>query len=161
MIGGNTKHRKSSTARTTLLSRWKRSQGWSQACHVPTTLTLITQEHSSRSFLLSTHKTWKTLWHDSQFRINCTLNNMSFNPPKHSNTHTHHLVINCHYCNVDVVLFHNATYYTNSKSSPIHVNTIDLLNITCTLVFGRIEECINIRGRWNQVGLLYMSFAHQ
>ena len=36
------------------------NSGWPYTCHVPTTLTSITEKHSSLSFLLSTHKTWKT-----------------------------------------------------------------------------------------------------
>ena len=44
--------------------------------------------------------------------------------------HCHH----CHYCNIDFVFFHNVAPYTNSLLSCIHVNTADLLNITCTLV---------------------------
>ena len=52
----------------------------------------------------------------------------------------------CHYCNVDFVLFHNATCYTNYLLSRNYVNIADLLNITCTLVvigiiLGRLE-CI-------------------
>jgi hypothetical protein len=39
----------------------------------------------------------------------------------------------CHYCNVDFVLFHNVTCYTNSLLSHIHVNTTSLLNIMCIL----------------------------
>ena len=37
-----------------------------------------------------------------------------------------------HYCNVDIVVFHNITCYTNSLLSQIHVNTTKFLNITCT-----------------------------
>ena len=52
-----------------------------------------------------------------------------------SHVHTHHVVmLLCHYCNVDFVLFHNVTCYINSLSSRIHVNTTQVLNITCTLV---------------------------
>ena len=40
----------------------------------------------------------------------------------------------CHYCNVDFVLFHNMSCYTNSLLPCIHVNTTYLLNVTCTLV---------------------------
>ena len=39
----------------------------------------------------------------------------------------------CHYCNVDFMLLHNITCYTNFSSSCIHVNTTNILNITCTL----------------------------
>ena len=39
----------------------------------------------------------------------------------------------CHYFNVDFVLFHNVTYYTNSLLSHLQVTTTDLLNTTCTL----------------------------
>ena len=50
----------------------------------------------------------------------------------------------CHYCNVDFMLFHNVTCYSNSLLFCIHVNTPDLLNMTCTLVatgviLGRLE----------------------
>ena len=37
-------------------------------------------------------------------------------------------------CNVDFVLFHNVTCYTNPLFSRIQVNNTYLLNITCTLV---------------------------
>jgi hypothetical protein len=40
----------------------------------------------------------------------------------------------CQYCNVDFVLFRNVTRYTNSLLSCIHMNIVDLLNITCTLI---------------------------
>ena len=40
----------------------------------------------------------------------------------------------CHYCNVDFVLFHNFTCYTNSQLSCIYVTNTHLLNITCTLI---------------------------
>ena len=40
----------------------------------------------------------------------------------------------CHYCNVDFVLFHNVTCYTNSLLSHIHVNTVELLDVTCILI---------------------------
>ena len=61
-------------------------------------------------------------------------------PPHASRCHC------CHYCNVDLVLFHNVPCYTNPLLSCIHVNTIYLLNITCILVatsmiLGRLE-CI-------------------
>ena len=51
-------------------------------------------------------------------------------------THSHGLCCHhfCHYCNVDVVLFHNVICYTNSLLSCIHVNTTNLLNFTYTLV---------------------------
>ena len=45
-----------------------------------------------------------------------------------------HHCIYCHYCNIDFVLFLNVTSYTASLLSCIHVNTTELLNITCTLV---------------------------
>ena len=52
----------------------------------------------------------------------------------------------CHryFCNVDFVLFHNVTHYTNSLLSHFHVNTTDLFNNICTLVaagevLGRLE----------------------
>ena len=49
-----------------------------------------------------------------------------------------------HYCRVDFVSFKYVTRYINSLLSHIHVNTTDLLNITCTLVatcmiIGRLE----------------------
>ena len=55
----------------------------------------------------------------------------------------------CHYCNVDFELFHNVTCYTHSLLSCIHVNVVDCLNITCTLVapcmiLERLE-CIKIQ----------------
>ena len=40
----------------------------------------------------------------------------------------------CHYCDVDFVLFHNVTRYTNPLLSRIQINTTYLLSITCTLV---------------------------
>ena len=39
-----------------------------------------------------------------------------------------------YYCNVGFVLFHNVTCYVNSPLSRIHVDTIQLLDITYTLV---------------------------
>jgi hypothetical protein len=48
-------------------------------------------------------------------------------------SHCHHCNY-CHYCNVDVVLFHNVTCYTNPLLSCTRVNTTYLLNIMCTLV---------------------------
>ena len=50
----------------------------------------------------------------------------------------------CHYCNVDFVLFHNVTCYTNSLLSCIQVHTTNLFSIMCTLVatcmiLGRLE----------------------
>ena len=39
----------------------------------------------------------------------------------------------CHYCNVDYLLFHNVTQYTNSLLSCIHVKIATLLNGMCTL----------------------------
>ena len=47
---------------------------------------------------------------------------------------THSRASRRHHCNDDFVLFHNATCYTNPLLSRIHVTTVDLLNITCTLV---------------------------
>ena len=49
----------------------------------------------------------------------------------------------CHHCNVDIVLFHVVTCYTDSLLSHIRVNIVDLLNITCILV----DTCI-ILGRF-------------
>ena len=40
----------------------------------------------------------------------------------------------CRYCNVDFVLFHNVTNYTNFLLSRIHVSTTCLLTIPCTLI---------------------------
>ena len=60
-------------------------------------------------------------WHQ---RIQTTYSHVS---------HCHHYNY-CHYCNVDFVLFHNITCFTNYLLSSIHVSTIYLLNITCTLV---------------------------
>ena len=55
----------------------------------------------------------------------------------------------CHHCpyyNIDIVLFHDVTSYINPFLSPIHVNTIKLLHITCTLVATKMIlwslECI-------------------
>ena len=45
-------------------------------------------------------------------------------------SHGHH----CHYCQLYAVIFHNGTPYTSCLLSCIHVNTTNLLNITCTLV---------------------------
>ena len=57
----------------------------------------------------------------------------------------------CHYCNVNFVLFHNVTCYTNPLLSCFQVNTTNLLNTTCTLVatcmiLGRLE-CIHLSSR--------------
>jgi hypothetical protein len=54
-----------------------------------------------------------------------------------------------HYCNIDFVLFHSVTGYTNSPLSCIHVNTLDLLNITCTsattcVILERSECTVNV-----------------
>ena len=53
----------------------------------------------------------------------------------------------CHYCTVDFVLFHNFTCYTSSRLSRVHVNSTNLLDITCILVatgviLGRLD-CIS------------------
>ena len=67
----------------------------------------------------------------------------------HQRNHTTCLYVShcyhCHYCNVDFVLFHNVTYYTNYLLSCIHVSTITLLDVTCTLVatsmiLGKLES---------------------
>ena len=52
-------------------------------------------------------------------------------------SYTHYIRHHCHYfhyCNVDIVSFHDVTCYTNSLLSSIHVNIAYLLNITCILV---------------------------
>ena len=54
------------------------------------------------------------------------------------------IVIYCHYCRLTFMLFCNITCCINSLLSRIHVNTANLLNITCTLVavgviLGRLE----------------------
>jgi hypothetical protein len=53
----------------------------------------------------------------------------------------------CHYYIVDFVLFHDVTCYTNYLLSCIYVNTMKLLNITCTLVAASMIawslECIS------------------
>jgi hypothetical protein len=100
------------------------------------------------------------------------------NPPKTSN---HALTrIHCHYCNVDFVLFRNVTCYTDSLLSCIHVDTTDLLNITCTLfatcvILGRLEcivmgdgnlDAIHV-GYWNKVWYILhpkismMTYCHE
>ena len=68
-------------------------------------------------------------------------------------SHSHHCSY-CHYYNVDFVLFHNITYYTNSPLSHIHLNTTQLLNITCTLVSTRVilwsfRGCLH-HGPWSR-----------
>jgi hypothetical protein len=40
--------------------------------------------------------------------------------PRIQTTHSH--TSHCHYCNVDFVVFHNVTCYTNSLLSCIHIN---------------------------------------
>ena len=66
----------------------------------------------------------------------------------HQRIHTTHLYASrCHYrhyCNVDIVLFHNVTQSTNSLLSYIHVNIAYLLNIIFTfvvigIILGRLE----------------------
>jgi hypothetical protein len=50
---------------------------------------------------------------------------------------------------ISFVLFHNVICYTNSRVTHIHVNTIKLYNITCTLVaigvILRSLECISFK----------------
>ena len=62
----------------------------------------------------------------------------------HSHTSHYHY---CHFCNVDLVTFHNVTCYTNSLLACIHFHIADLLNITCTLLATcmilRRLECID------------------
>ena len=53
-----------------------------------------------------------------------------------------------HDCNIECMLFHYVTCYSNSLLSCIHVNIANLLNITCTLVatctiLGRLEFIYN------------------
>ena len=66
--------------------------------------------------------------------------------PTHSHVLGSHHCNYCHHCNVDFVLIHNVTCYTNSPLYRIHVNTTRLLNITFTLVVTsvilRSLECI-------------------
>ena len=52
-----------------------------------------------------------------------------------------HSCYDCCYCNVDFVLFPNATSHNNSLLSQIHYSTIKLLNITCTLVATSVILC--------------------
>ena len=58
------------------------------------------------------------------------------NPPKNSQQMLAYITFNhhCHYYNLDFVLLHNVTSYTNSLLSRILVNTTHILNIPCTLV---------------------------
>jgi hypothetical protein len=77
----------------------------------------------------------------------------------HSHTSCCH---HCQYCNVDLVLFHISIRYTNSLISCIHVNTVDLLNIMCTLVamcmiLGRLECILDISGQPPNVGATIFS----
>ena len=51
------------------------------------------------------------------------------------------------------VLFHNVTCYTNFIASCIHVNTLKLRNITCTLVALQSLECIIVVLSSLQVGM--------
>jgi hypothetical protein len=66
----------------------------------------------------------------------------------------------CHYCNVDYVLIHNVTCYIHSFSSRIHVNIIQVPNITCTVVatsailwslectyLGMVKSCVHFQMR--------------
>ena len=74
-----------------------------------------------------------------------------------SRCHHHHY---CHQCNVDFMLFHNITCYTNSLLSRIHGNIAYLLNITCTLVatsmiLGRLES-IDV-DCWTLIGPIHSS----
>ena len=60
----------------------------------------------------------------------------------------------CHYCDIDSVLFHNVTCYTDSVSSCIHVNTTELFNITCILVdtsviLWMLECTLNLEPTWD------------
>jgi hypothetical protein len=56
--------------------------------------------------------------------------------------HTHHvvnIVIIAILAMLRFVSFHNVTCYTNSLLSCIHVNTTQLLNVTCTLVHAKCD----------------------
>ena len=64
----------------------------------------------------------------------------------------------CHYCNVDFVLFHDVTCYTNSMLLSIHVDTANLFNNTCTLFvvdmkLWRLERTFE----HSRISYLYMS----
>ena len=62
----------------------------------------------------------------------------------YQHVYTHHVVIichYCHYCNVNLVLFHHVTCCINALLSHIHVNTANLLNVTCTLA----ATCVKTR----------------
>jgi hypothetical protein len=72
----------------------------------------------------------------------------------------------CHHCNIDVVLFHNATYYTNSLLSCIAniVNIANLLNIKCNLfatcvISWRLKCIILNRGQRRQSSVLGSMWA--
>jgi hypothetical protein len=58
-------------------------------------------------------------------------------------------IVNSNSAMLHFVLFHNVTCYTNSLLSCIHVNTIELHNITCTLVTTNVTlwslDCIGIK----------------
>ena len=60
------------------------------------------------------------------------VNHQRFQTTRSRASHCHHCDY-CHWCTVDFVLFHNVTWCTNSLLSRNHVNTMELLNITCTL----------------------------
>jgi hypothetical protein len=69
--------------------------------------------------------------------------------------------LHCHYWNVDFVLFHNVTCYTNPLLSCIHVNITNLLNIMCTFVatcviLGRLKcSCMQSLYSWEVASLWY------
>ena len=58
-------------------------------------------------------------------------------------------IMNSNITMLNFVLFHNVTCYTNYLLSCIHVNTIELHNITCTLVTTNVIlrnlDCISIK----------------
>ena len=71
------------------------------------------------------------------------------NPPKNLNHMLAHITLSlCHCCDVDFVLFHNVTCYTNSLLSCIHINTTCLLNSTYTLACHMLDSR-EVMDDWN------------